>query len=160
MKRLIRVAALGAAVLLFLTGQTSILDLGKISGGNAPRIAIPDLRGAAEAQAFMGAFNDTLHSDIQNSGLFDVVSRSFYPTFIPQQPSDFVQPPAPEPENAARGRRKQAITVPQNGGGRWLSDWASPPVQAKYLAFGYTAVQNGVLVLRGFLYDVTLAPPA
>ena len=158
MKRLFRVAALGAAILLFLTAQTSILDLGKISGGNAPRIAIPEFRGAAEAQAFMGAFNETLRSDVQNSGLFEVVSRSFYPAFIPQQPSDFVQPPAPQPE--PRGRRPQGITVPQNGGGRWLSDWVSPPVQVKYLAFGYTAVQNGVLVLRGFLYDVTIAPPA
>ena len=36
-----------------------------------------------------------------------------------------------------------------------MQDWSSPPAQANYLAFGYTAVQNGVLVLQGWLYDLS-----
>src|SRR5262249_10522426 len=42
----------------------------------------------------------------------------------------------------------------------WITDWSGPPVQANYLAFGYTAVQNGVLVLRGWLFDLRSANPA
>jgi TolB protein len=36
----------------------------------------------------------------------------------------------------------------------YLSDWAGPPVSANYLAFGYTAAQNGRLVLMGYFYNV------
>ena len=39
--------------------------------------------------------------------------------------------------------------------GMYLSDWAGPPVTANYLAFGYTAVQGGRLVLMGYFYNVT-----
>jgi TolB protein len=46
------------------------------------------------------------------------------------------------------------MSTPTNGGGHWLVDWTGPPVQANYLAFGYTAVQNGVFVLYGWLYDL------
>ena len=42
----------------------------------------------------------------------------------------------------------------------WLSDWSSPPVSANYLAFGYTAIQNNVLVLYGWLYNVGQSTPA
>jgi TolB protein len=41
-----------------------------------------------------------------------------------------------------------------------MSDWAAPPASANYLAFGYTAVQNGVFVLRGWLFDLSQATPA
>jgi TolB protein len=36
-----------------------------------------------------------------------------------------------------------------------MSDWSGPPVSAHYLAFGYTAAQNGVLVLYGWLFDLS-----
>jgi TolB protein len=39
-------------------------------------------------------------------------------------------------------------------------DWSSPPVSANYLAFGYTAVQNDVLVLYGWLFNVGQASVA
>ena len=35
-----------------------------------------------------------------------------------------------------------------------LSDWSSPPVQANFLTAGYTAEQNGQIVLYGWLFDV------
>ena len=41
-----------------------------------------------------------------------------------------------------------------------MQDWSSPPAQANYLAFGYTAAQNGVLVLQGWLYDLSKDTPA
>jgi len=77
--------------------------------------------------------------------------KTMYPTTIPQQPTDFSVPTSPPP--APRGRVPQPAAAP-SGGGRWLTDWSGPPVSANYLAFGYSAVQNGVLVFRGWLYDL------
>src|ERR1700678_319923 len=58
-------------------------------------IAIPDLRGAGDAQQFMAAFNRTLWGDIADSGIVSMAAKTLYPAFIPQQPADFQQPPAP-----------------------------------------------------------------
>jgi TolB protein len=136
-----------------LLAQQNTLNIGEVSKEGRPAIAIPDLRGAGEAQGFMPAFNQTLWGDINGAGIFKMIPKTMYPTNVPQQPSDFSQPPPPvEPQ---RGRRGQpAPAQPTSGGGRWLSDWSSPPVSANYVTFGYTAVQNGVLVLRGWLYDL------
>jgi TolB protein len=141
-------AVLSAALLLFAQDKIIVPD---ISGtGGKPAIAVPDLRGAGEAQAFMPAFNQTLWADLSGGAVFKMVPKTMYPTTIPQQPTDFTQPvPAAPP----RGRGNQPVAAP-SGGGRWLTDWSGPPVSANYLAFGYTAVQNGVLVLRGWLYDL------
>src|SRR5215472_6784937 len=113
-----------------------------IVGGEMPTIAVPDFRGAGDTAQYMNAFNQTLFSDIQNSGVFKMAGKSFYPAVIPQQPSDFQQPGP----GAPTGRRAP-----------WLTDWSSPPVSAKYLAFGYAASQNGQLVLSGWLFDVQQA---
>lgn len=139
-------------IAVYAAAQQPKIDLGIITGGERPTIAVPDFRGAGDAQAQMPLFNETLWRDLEDSGYLKMVSKSMYPSAIPQQPSDFVQPPAPAAA-PARGRNQPA--PPATGGGRWLSDWSGPPVNTKYLAFGYTAVTNGVLVLRGFLYDVT-----
>ena len=106
------------------------------------RIAVPDFRGAGDAQAVMGTFNSTLSADLQNSGQLNVIAKTMYPLRVPQQPSDF-RPP-----------------VNGQSQGPWLSDWSGPPVSANYLAFGYTAVQNNQLVLSGWLYDVAQANPS
>jgi len=152
MNRLFWIASLAAAGLLVMAAQQSTYDLGTITKGERPVLAVPDLRGTAEAQSLMGAFNQTLWSDVSSSGLFKMAPKTLYPLAVPQQPSDFVQPP-PVVETP-RGRRTQEMTRPPNGGGRWVSDWSGPPVSANYLAFGYTAPQNGVLVLYGNLYDL------
>jgi TolB protein len=155
MKKLLWAGALGACALFLSTAQQ--IDLGTISGGQRATIAIPELRGSGEAQNFMGAFNQTLRSDVQGAGMLKIVSPSMYPAFIPQQPSDFVTPP---PVQEQPRRRRGQIELARNGGGHWMADWSGSPVSAKYLAFGYTAVANGVLVLRGYLFDVTAASPS
>jgi TolB protein len=106
--------------------------------GVKPSIAVPDFRGAGDSAKFMNVFNQTLFSDIQESGLFKMASKSMYPLVVPQQPSDFQQP----------GPNAPARRPP------WLTDWSSPPVSAKYLAFGYAASQNSQIVLSGWLFDV------
>ncbi|HEY2013427.1 MAG TPA: hypothetical protein VGH38_07995 [Bryobacteraceae bacterium] len=152
MNRLVWIAAAFAAFLLVLGAQQPTVDLGTIRGGQRVTIAIPDLKGSGDAQPFMGAFNQTLQSDVSSSGMVKVAPRTSYPLFIPQQPSDIVQ--APSAIDTPRGRKGE-MTVATNGGGRWLSDWSGPPTSANYLAFGYTAPQNGVLVLYGWLVDLS-----
>jgi len=90
MKRTIWLAAAAAAASFLLSAQ---INLGTISGGDRPAIAIPDLRGAGDAQKFMGAFNSALQGDISGSGFFKIAPRTNFPPYIPQQPSDFIQPP-------------------------------------------------------------------
>ena len=110
----------------------------KIVGSQRPAIAVPDLRGSGAAQNFMGAFNETLFGDLQNSGLFEMRPKGMYPLQVPQRPEEFRQPPRPG----------------ASLGGMALSDWSSPPVQANFLTAGYTAEQNGQIALYGWLFDV------
>src|SRR5574340_593457 len=149
-----RILWLGSGILLMLaalTAQQSDVVI-KLTQGERPVMAVPDFRGAGAAAGLMAAFNQTLWSDIESSGLFKMASKSMYPLNAPQQPSDFVQPPPPQaPSRTRRGR--SAPPQPTSGGGRWLQDWAGPPVNANYLAMGYTAAQNDVLVLYGWLLN-------
>jgi TolB protein len=154
MKRLIWLAMVAAAALAVLAAQDINM---RIINGQRPTIALPDLRGAGDAQKFMAAFNETLQGDIQGSGYFKIAPKTSYPLNIPQQPSDFVTPPPPAPPQ--RGRRNQ-IVRPPSGGGRWMIDWSGPPVNANYLAFGYTALDNGVFLLRGWLFDLSKDSPS
>jgi len=136
MKRPIILVSLAAVAFAALWAQQPSDIIIKINGGQQPKIAIPDFRGSAEAQAQMTVFNDTLNTDIADSGFFDVRPKTSYPLQLPQRPQDF-KPPV----NGAKQ-------------GPWLTDWSSAPVGADYLAFGYTAVQGGQLVLFGYLYNV------
>src|SRR5215212_1970946 len=113
-----------AAIALIIRAQDPIVI--KIMGGEKPAIAIADFRGAGTAAPFMNAFNQTLFADIEDSTIFKMVAKSVYPLQVPQQPSDFQPPAAQTPTRKAP----------------WLTDWSSPPVSAKYLAFGYAASQN------------------
>jgi TolB protein len=99
----------------------------------------------------MSTFNQTVWADVSGGGMLKMVPKTMYPTTVPQQPTDFTQPAPQQPPPRGRGTQ---LAAPTSGGGRWLTDWSGPPVSANYLAFGYTAVQNGVLVLRGWLYDL------
>jgi len=108
----------------------------KVINRDKAAIAIPVFRGAGDVAPFMNAFNETLSADVEDSGLFKIVSKSLYPITIPQQPSDF------------------------RPGGSALTDWSSAPVQAKYLAFGYAASQNNQIVLSGGLLDTGQADVA
>jgi TolB protein len=152
MKRVICFAAAFAGLLLALAAQQSDVQI-KLSGNaERPAIAVPDLRGSGAAQPLMNAFNETLYNDLDGSGIFKMVPKSMYPLQVPQQPSDLHEPP---PQPSARPGQQ-----PRTGGGAWLVDWSSPPVSANYLAFGYTAVQNDVLVLYGWLFNVGQASVA
>ena len=130
---LITYAAIAAIPLLAQQSPTSSI----VIKGGIPVIAIPDFRGAGEAAKNMGVFNETLWNEIQQSGQFKMVGKALYPLRSPQQPSDFK---APSPNGAKNGP--------------WLTDWSGPPVNTQWLAFGYAAVQNGQMVLYGWLDNV------
>jgi TolB protein len=142
------ILALGLAAAA--TGAAQQADiLVKLTGGERAVIAVPDLRGAGEAQKVMETFNRTLWNDIEAPGLFKLAPKSMYPLQVPQQPQDFKPPlPAPAPRRGA----PPPTPIRQ---GPWLTDWSGPPVNANYLAFGYTAVQGDQLVLFGHLFDVS-----
>ncbi len=69
-------------------------------------------------------FDTTLQSDLQNAGIFEMVSRSFWPTSLPGAPQEV-----------------------------HLADWSSPPPNANMLAFGNLSVQGGYLNVQGWLFD-------
>jgi TolB protein len=134
MKRhIILLASIVLGITVLLAAQIR-RDIGK--PGEKPTIAVPDFRGAGDSARLMPAFNSTLFSELQNSGQLKMIPKTVYPLNVPQQPSDFHPP--------ANGRSQ----------GPWLTDWSGPPVNTKYLAFGYAASQNNQIVLYGWLYDV------
>jgi TolB protein len=136
MKRGILAAVLTLAGLAAF-GQTQTDINATIVGGNdRPKIAVPDFRGTGAAQTWMAAFNSTLNSELAGSGAFTMIDKSYYPVNIPQQPSDF------------------------KIGGATLKDWSNPPAGATHLAFGYAAVQNDQLVVRGWLFLLSQSDPA
>ena len=145
-------------ILLALTAQQSDIIV-KLTQGDRPAIAVPDMRGAGAAQPLMNTFNRTLFSDLESSGLFRMVPKSMHPLQAPQRPEDFRQPVTQLQDQRTR---KGGVTPPAlpSSGGLWLTDWASPPASANYLTAGYTAIQNDQLVLFGWLFNVTQASVA
>ncbi len=144
MKRTLYLAAALAGLFWAAVAQRSDVVI-PITVGQRPAIAVPDLRGSGAAQPLMNAFNETLYNDLDASSMFKMVPKTMYPLQAPQQPSDFREQPPP---TATRPGEQ-----PRNGGGLWLSDWSSPPASANYLTLGYTAIQNNVLVLYGWLFN-------
>jgi TolB protein len=121
---------LGAVALFAQQGSLTIWIKGQ---GGKPALAVPDFRASGGAQPFMDAFNSTLYSDLEGSGLFDMQPRSMYPLNSPQQPAD--------------------LRASDNNMGYALPDWGGAPVNASHLAFGYAAGANGALALYGNVFD-------
>src|SRR5260370_37079872 len=97
-------------------------------GAEKVRLAVPDFKSSAsDAQntALLKAFNATLWNDLDNSGVVELVSKSFYPLQVPGQPSD--------------------VTLPA---------WNSPPPNAAMLAFGNLGVAGGKVTVQAWLFDV------
>lgn len=92
------------------------------------RLAAADFKAsndAAQNAALLKVFNDTLWNDLDNAGIFDMVSKSFYPL----------------------GEVGSAADVK-------FEAWASPPPNAAMLAFGNLGVTGDNVQVQGWLYDV------
>jgi TolB protein len=158
MKRFVWILAAAAAALTMASAQQGPVLTGEVNkAGDLPVIAVPNFNAAGAAQPLMAAFNQTLWDDVAGSGVLKVAPKTLYPQGIPQQPSDFRQPAQTPVE--PRSKRGEMVAAP-NGGGYWMSDWSKPPASAGYLAFGYAAEQNGVLMLFGNLFDLSRDTPA
>jgi hypothetical protein len=64
-KRLAWIGLGAAAAALLLAAQQSDVII-KLTKGDKVAIAVPDLRGAGDAQQFMDVFNQTLWSDLES----------------------------------------------------------------------------------------------
>src|SRR5713101_9154205 len=93
------------------------------------RLAASDFKPATQDPKntdLLKTFNDTLFNDLDNAGIFDLVSKSFYPLQVPGQPSELK-----------------------------AADWsASPAPNASMLAFGNLGVTADKVTVQGWLYDV------
>jgi TolB protein len=87
------------------------------------RLAAADFSGSN--QDLLKVFNDTLWSDLDNAGIFEMVSKSFYPLGAIGGPSDIK-----------------------------FEAWSSPPPNVAMLAFGNLIVTGANVTVQGWLYDV------
>jgi TolB protein len=92
------------------------------------RIAVPDFKASSQDPKnteLLKAFNDTLWNDLDNAGLFDMASKSFYPLGQVGAPADVK-----------------------------FESWNAPPANAAMLVFGNLGAANGNVTVQGWLYDV------
>ncbi|QMV17385.1 translocation protein TolB [Granulicella sp. 5B5] len=104
----------------------NILETGKNASAST-RLAAADFKpmgGDPSAAEAKHVFDATLYADLASAGIFDVVSKS--------------QNPEVTPGNQAEMN---------------LSQWSVAPASAAYVAFGNFSVQNGKVVVNGFLDD-------
>lgn len=96
-------------------------------GQDKLRLAVPEFKSStadARNPDLVQTFNTTLWNDLATSGLFDMVSKSFYPLETPSYPSEIR-----------------------------LNIWGAAPVNAGMVAFGNVGADATGLVLHGWLYD-------
>jgi TolB protein len=92
------------------------------------RIAVPEFKASnqdARNAELLKTFNDTLWNDLTNAGIFDMVSKSFYPLGQIGAPGDVK-----------------------------FETWSGPPPNAAMLVFGNLGASANNLVVQGWLYDV------
>jgi TolB protein len=95
-------------------------------GVTKARLAAPDIASrSVAAQPLEKTFHDVLWSDLEYSGVLDMVSPSFYPTQVPSQPSEMK-----------------------------AADWAAAPANAYMVAYGNMTADGAGLAVAGFLSDV------
>src|SRR5256885_9326267 len=112
----------------FCLAQQDWIRTGTGLGVEKIRLAVPDFKAAAtETQPadVLKTFNDTLWNDLDNAGIFEMVSKSFYP-----------------------------LQVPANAQEMRIADWANPPTNAGMAAFGSLGAAGSEAVMQGWLYDV------
>src|SRR5260370_31383607 len=98
------------------------------------RIAVPEFKASSQDPRnteLLKTFNDTLWSDHDNAGIFDMVTKSFYPLGQIGAPADVK-----------------------------FESWSAPPPNAMMLVFGNLATSANNVTVQGWLYDVknTAAP--
>jgi TolB protein len=108
--------------------QQDWIRTGTNLGVERVRLAVADFKPAGtdpKTSEFLKIFNDILASDLDNAGIFDIVSKSFHPLAVPGTPEEMR-----------------------------LDAWSNPPANAAMLAFGNFGVAGADVAMHGWLYDV------
>ncbi len=91
------------------------------------RLAVPDFKVAttdASNAPLQQTFDEVLWGDLANAGIFDMVSKSFYPLQTPGTPQELN-----------------------------ITAWGNPPPNASMVAFGNLGVSGADLQMQGWLFD-------
>ena len=124
-------AALVLFLAIFSTLSLSAQDWIKTGTGlgvERVRLAAPDFKASTpdpKNADLLRVFNDTLWNDLDNAGIFDMVSKSFYPLEGVSSPADVR-----------------------------FDVWGAPPPNASMLAFGNLGATGNDLKVQGWLYDI------
>jgi TolB protein len=127
LKRSVLLFCLFPFVATSLFAQQDWIRTGTGLGVERVRLAVPDFKGGtndAQTAALLKTFNDTLWYDLEHAGIFDMVSKSFYPMQVPGGPQEMN-----------------------------LAVWSSPPPNAAMVAFGNLGVSGNDLTVQGWLDD-------
>jgi len=92
------------------------------------RLAVPDFKASTQDPKnpeLLKVFNDTLWNDLDNAGIFDMASKSFYPLGQVGAPADVK-----------------------------FDTWSAAPVNAAMLVFGNLGATGNSVTIQGWLYDV------
>jgi TolB protein len=92
------------------------------------RMAVPDFKASSQDPKnteLLKTFDDTLWNDLENAGIFDMASKSFYPLGQVGAPADVK-----------------------------FEAWSAAPANAAMLVFGNLGAANGNVTVQGWLYDV------
>ena len=95
---IVLVALLAVSISLF--AQEDVIRTGTNLGVQKVRIAVPDFKPSStqgNSSALLKTFDDTLFSDLENAGIFDVVSKSFIPATPPGNPLELCAAPGTAP---------------------------------------------------------------
>ncbi|HEY7615912.1 MAG TPA: translocation protein TolB, partial [Terriglobales bacterium] len=109
-------------------GQEDWIRTGTGLGVEKVRLAVADFPPANQEPKnadLLKVFNETLWNDLDNAGIFDMVSKSFYPLGAVGTPADVK-----------------------------FEAWSNPPPNAAMLVFGNLGVSGSNVMVQGYLYDV------
>src|SRR5215472_10057304 len=127
----VRMATLAAIVAVALIGPSAAnaqdwFKTGTGLGVTKARVAAPEFGARTpDSQTFEKTFHDVLWSDLEYSGILEMVSPSFYPTTSPTEPKELK-----------------------------AADWANAPANAYMVAFGNLSGDSNGLAASGYLSDV------
>lgn len=124
MKRFVTVFLFVLLQVSTLLAQQDWIHIGTGLGVEKIRLAVPDFKSTAAGDVTT-VFNQTLWNDLQSAGIFDMVSKSFYPLQQPAMPAELK-----------------------------LEAWGNPPPNAAMVAFGTLGPEGPGLAVQGWLYDV------
>src|SRR5881628_1305659 len=127
-RKKLHTALIFALCVVIPVGAQDWIHTGTGLGVEKIRLAVPDFNPSAQDPKnteLLKTFNETLWNDLENAGIFDMASKSFYPLGQVGGPGDVK-----------------------------FESWSAPPANAAMLVFGNLGAGNGNVTLQGWLYDL------